>query len=570
MRRMLIVVSLLVLNLATPAFSQEGPATSAPSQEGSNTELIAEARDLLAGIERDVAALDELQTQPKAAGSEEQALLELRRARASEDVLAKINEFVAAVVELEQNGSEVPELHQAAEKFVLRIDPLARKRIGELKAEIAALGGQRDKAEGDARDRIEAKIARRDELLRKAFQATFQNVRNMQALGLDSTEARARFGESVTNRAEDTLSRLEISEGKVASLKAQVATNPEDAAGKVALDAEEAIKAVAVTDLTAAIDMMTELKLDATKYKQALIQSTGEISTDILDPRVVYGLVRRWFAALEKQVVENGPGWAFKLLVICGILLLFHLLGRLVQGIVRRGLTASKLRLSQILSDTIVATSGNLVRILGLLIALSQVGFALGPLLAGFGIAGFIAGFALQETLANFASGVMILIYRPFDIGDTVEAGGASGVVSAMSMVSTRILTDDNQALVVPNGKIWGDVIKNLTVEKTRRVDLSFRVHHDENVEKIEKLLGDIVNSHPKVLKDPAPIVKLNALADASLEFVVRSWVKTEDYWEAYWDLTRAVKLRFDQESIRAALPSFPALSREVASIPGP
>lgn len=549
MRRMLIVVSLLLLNLATPALAQEGTGG------GSNTELIAEARDLLAGIERDVAALDQMQTQPKAAGSEEQALLELRRGRASEDVLAKINEFVAAVVELEENGSAVPEFHQAAEKFVLRIDPLARKRIGELKAEIAALGAQRDKAEGDARDRIEARIARRDELLRKVFQATFQNVRNMRALGLDTTEARARFGESVTTRAEDTLSQLEIAEGRVATLKNQVAASPEDAAGKVALDAEEAIKAVAVADLTAAIDMMTELKLDTTKYKQALIQTTGEISTDILDPRVAYGLVRQWFAALQKQVVENGPGWAFKLLVISGILLLFHFLGRMVQGIVRRGLAASKLRVSQLLSDTIVATAGNLVRLLGLLIALSQVGFALGPLLAGLGIAGFIAGFALQETLSNFASGVMILIYRPFDVGDSVEAGGASGAVSAMSMVSTRILTDDNQALVVPNGKIWGDVIKNLTAEKTRRVDLSFRVHYGEDVEKIEKLLGDIVNSQPRVLKDPPVIVKLNALVDASLEFVVRSWVKTEDYWEAYWDLTRAVKLRFVQEGIRAALP---------------
>jgi small conductance mechanosensitive channel len=546
---MLIVVSLLLLNLATPALAQEGTGG------GSNTELIAEARDLLAGIERDVAALDQMQTQPKAAGSEEQALLELRRGRASEDVLAKINEFVAAVVELEENGSAVPEFHQAAEKFVLRIDPLARKRIGELKAEIAALGAQRDKAEGDARDRIEARIARRDELLRKVFQATFQNVRNMRALGLDTTEARARFGESVTTRAEDTLSQLEIAEGRVATLKNQVAASPEDAAGKVALDAEEAIKAVAVADLTAAIDMMTELKLDTTKYKQALIQTTGEISTDILDPRVAYGLVRQWFAALQKQVVENGPGWAFKLLVISGILLLFHFLGRMVQGIVRRGLAASKLRVSQLLSDTIVATAGNLVRLLGLLIALSQVGFALGPLLAGLGIAGFIAGFALQETLSNFASGVMILIYRPFDVGDSVEAGGASGAVSAMSMVSTRILTDDNQALVVPNGKIWGDVIKNLTAEKTRRVDLSFRVHYGEDVEKIEKLLGDIVNSQPRVLKDPPVIVKLNALVDASLEFVVRSWVKTEDYWEAYWDLTRAVKLRFVQEGIRAALP---------------
>ena len=114
------------------------------------------------------------------------------------------------------------------------------------------------------------------------------------------------------------------------------------------------------------------------------------------------------------------------------------------------------------------------MRLLGLLIALSQVGFALGPMLAGLGIAEFIAGFALQETLANFASGVMILIYRPLDIGDSVEAGGASG--------ATRLLTDDNQALVVPNGKIWGDVIKNLSAEKTREDG---------------GLLGGVLESHP-------------------------------------------------------------------------
>jgi len=545
MRRKLFLISLLVVNLATPALPQEA----------SNAEPIAAARDLLAGIERDVAALEQLQTEPKPAGSEEQALLELRRARASEDLLAQINEFVGVVVELQQEGSEVPELQEAAKKFVLRIDPLARKRIAELNAEIADLGAQRDKSEGDVRDRIEAKIARRTELLRKVFQATFQNFQNMRTLGLDTAEAGTRLGEAVADRAEDTLSRLEIVEGKVASLNAQLAVNPDDAAGKVALDTAEAAKAVAVADLTAAIAMLSELKLDTTKYQQALIQATGQISTDILDPRVAFGLVREWFAAFKTQLVESGPTWAFKLLVICGILLLFHLLGSLLQRLVRRGLTASKLRLSQMLSETIVVTSGNLVRLLGVLIALSQVGFALGPVLAGLGIAGFIAGFALQETLSNFASGVMILIYRPFDIGDGVEAGGAAGVVSAMTLVSTRILTDDNQVLVVPNGKIWGDVIKNVTAEKTRRVDLSFRVHYGESVEKIEKLLAEIVASHPKVLKDPAAILKLHALEEASLQFIVRAWVKREDYWEVHWDLTRAVKLQFDRENIRIALP---------------
>jgi small conductance mechanosensitive channel len=218
-------------------------------------------------------------------------------------------------------------------------------------------------------------------------------------------------------------------------------------------------------------------------------------------------------------------------------------------------LNASKLDLSQLLRKMFVSAAGNAVWAVGILVVLSQLGFALGPILAGLGIMGFIVGFALQETLGNFAAGMMILIYRPFDVGDMIEAATVFGKVHAMNMVSTTILTIDNQTLVVPNGKIWGNVIKNVTHQQTRRVDMTFGISYGDDIPHTEKTLMEIVKAHDKVLDDPEPMVKLHTLGESSVDFIVRPWCKTDDYWDVYWDVTREVKMRFDREGIRIPFP---------------
>jgi small conductance mechanosensitive channel len=176
-------------------------------------------------------------------------------------------------------------------------------------------------------------------------------------------------------------------------------------------------------------------------------------------------------------------------------------------------------------------------------------------MLAGLGVAGFIVGFALQDTLGNFAAWGMILIYRPYDVDDLIEVAGATGLVKKMSLVSTTIATVDNQTLVVPNSKIWGDVIKNVTAQRVRRVDLLFGIGYGDDVEKAERVLNAIVSEHDKVLDRPETVVKLHELGDSSINFVVRPWVRTEDYWDVYWDLTREVKMRFDREGISIPFP---------------
>ena len=191
------------------------------------------------------------------------------------------------------------------------------------------------------------------------------------------------------------------------------------------------------------------------------------------------------------------------------IILFFSFATRFVRRWLDKVIEASKLNLSQLARRMIVNSSANLVMFFGLMLALSQFGISLGPLLAGLGVAGFIIGFALQDTLGNFASGMMILLYRPYDVGDLVEVGSMEGKVDKMSLVSTSLLTLDNQLIVIPNNKIWGDVIKNVTAQTVRRVDMVFGISYTDDIEKAEALLADILKSHDKVLDYPESMIRL-------------------------------------------------------------
>ena len=149
----------------------------------------------------------------------------------------------------------------------------------------------------------------------------------------------------------------------------------------------------------------------------------------------------------------------------------------------------------------------------------------------------------------------MILLYRPYDVGDLVEEGGMVGKVDKMSLVSTSLLTLDNQLIVIPNNKIWGGVIKNVTAQTIRRVDLVFGISYSDDIPKAERVLAAILTYHERVLDDSEPMVRLHTLGASSVDFVVRPWVKVDDYWDVYWDVTRTVKLRFDEEGVSIPFP---------------
>lgn len=209
--------------------------------------------------------------------------------------------------------------------------------------------------------------------------------------------------------------------------------------------------------------------------------------------------------------------------------------------------------MSRLAQRIVVTAASRIVVAVGFFIALSQIGINVTALLAGLGIVGFIIGFALQETLGNFAAGAMILIYHPFDVGDVVEVAGVTGKVDQMNLVATTILTFDNQTLIVPNSRIWGDVIRNATALDKRRVDLSFPLEFDADAERVEAVFDSICRAHPAVLDDPKPQISVQKITGAGVLFVVRPWVRTEDYWPTYWDLNREAHVQLAKAGIQIA-----------------
>ncbi|WP_198437062.1 mechanosensitive ion channel family protein [Moritella sp. F3] len=310
-----------------------------------------------------------------------------------------------------------------------------------------------------------------------------------------------------------------------------------------------------ITTLQFLVTLADKMSLDTTQYKQQLFQATGTLTDELLNVDLILSIISTWGEGAGAWLANNAPELIFKVLLFIAIILAFRWLKTLTRKMVKRAVSSPNLKLSRLIQDFFTSMSGNIVFAIGLLIALSQVGVDLTPILTGFGVAGLVIGFALQDTLSNFASGMMLLIYRPFDEGDFVEAGGVSGKVAHMSLVNTTIKTFDNQVIIVPNSKIWGDIIKNITHERVRRVDMVFGIGYSDDIALAETVLADIVLSHELVLKNPETIIKLHTLNTSSVDFIVRPWVKTEDYWDVYWDITREVKVRFDKEGLSIPFP---------------
>ena len=217
--------------------------------------------------------------------------------------------------------------------------------------------------------------------------------------------------------------------------------------------------------------------------------------------------------------------------------------------------TARSKTFSALLREFLVLGARRLVLFIGFFVGLSALEINVGPVLAVIGAAGFVIAFALQNSLSNFASGILMLVYRPFDTGDFVNVAGTPGKVESMNLLSTQLRTPDNQLVIVPNNSVWGDVITNVTGITQRRVDLTFGIGYGDDIDQAQRILEEIINGHERVLKEPAAIVRLHELADSSVNFICRPWVKPEHYWEVYWDITREVKRRFDAEGVSIPFP---------------
>lgn len=279
------------------------------------------------------------------------------------------------------------------------------------------------------------------------------------------------------------------------------------------------------------------------------ISAVSGIRVNVEDSTSAWISVKGWLLS-----DEGGKRWAFNIARFLAILVVAWILSRLLSALIHRALGRIE-GTSRLLERFLVKSVRWIVMAIGLIMALAALELSIGPLLAVVGAAGFVIAFALQDSLSNFASGMMILFFKPFDEGDVIEAGGVAGKVQHMNLVSTTIHTFDNKRMVVPNNKIWNDVITNATGVRERRVDMEFGIGYQADYDQAREILEETIRAHPKVLDDPEPVVRLHTLADSSVNFIARPWALTEDYWDVYWDITREAKKRFDEAGISIPFP---------------
>jgi small conductance mechanosensitive channel len=312
------------------------------------------------------------------------------------------------------------------------------------------------------------------------------------------------------------------------------------------------------TEETALVER-TRIVLDDLKAKGGDVEVSEQFIAAVSDITETTDAASFW-AALSAEMTnwaqreDGGKLWTKRLLLAFIVLIVFWAISRFAGRAVSRTL-ARHPKASLLLENFARRTTGGVVLVVGILMALATLGVPIGPLMAALGGGGFIVGFALQETLGNFASGLLIMVYRPFDLNDYVNVAGAEGTVREMSLVATTLVTVDNKLLVIPNKTAWGQTITNFTGNDVRRVDLVFGIGYEDDIEQALNVLKETARQHPLVLEDPAVTVHVDQLADSSVNLFCRPWVKTDDYWSVHWDLTRQVKERFDAEGISIPFP---------------
>ncbi len=226
-----------------------------------------------------------------------------------------------------------------------------------------------------------------------------------------------------------------------------------------------------------------------------------------------------------------------------------NMLAKLINKILIRS------KVDDILANFLTGIARSMLILFVIIAALGQLGIDTTSLIALLGAAGIAVGLALKDSLQNFASGVMLILFRPFKAGDFIDAGGVTGIVEGITVFSTTMRTGDNKEVIVPNGGIYGGTITNFSARSTRRVDMVFGIGYDSDLLKAKAILLEMVKADDRVLEEPAPVVAVSELADSSVNFVVRPWVNSGDYWPFYWDMQERVKLRFDEEGISIPFP---------------
>ncbi len=266
---------------------------------------------------------------------------------------------------------------------------------------------------------------------------------------------------------------------------------------------------------------------------------------------------------LSQMVSNYLIPWAINIALALAIFIVGRMIARGMVALAKKLLEKAKMEV--ILINFVTSILSSVLLLIVIIASLDELGVDTTSLIAMLGAAGLAVGLALQGSLQNFAAGVMLVIFRPFKDGDYIEAGGTAGTVEHINIFNTLIKTPDNREVIVPNGAIYGGIIVNYSARDTRRIDMVFGIGYGDDIKKAKDLLTNIVQADERILKEPEPLVAVGELAESSVNFKVRPWVKSGDYWDVHHDLNEKIKLSFDENNISIPFPQMDVHMDKVA-----
>jgi small conductance mechanosensitive channel len=490
---------------------------------------------------------------------EEIDILRARARREMESIDGVQTELLGLIRKIEAAGLDTGETRKRFQDILTTEMDLCEHSMEWWAEKLDKLRAARDSTSPDQLDELESQIGEARGKIGEVLEVQAEILTLADSLQLDTSVQWDRFDRVLKQRAEMLVGRLEIATGERDRLETSVRNMSRAGAPESEVGLERARYQIAkrrVEGIAKSVDQVADLLGDrgyeTTQYRQFVIETTGEITERILDPRVFIGLISDLGTDLWEWVKENAPAFFVKVLIVIIFVVASRISFRLAWWLLRIvGLT----KLSRLMADLVGRLINPFATIFGLVVGLWFLGVNPTTMLAGLGVAGIIVGLALQDSLSNLAAGFFILVNRPFDVDDIIMAGGVIGTVRAMGVANTTIVTFDGRRLMVPNRKIWGDVIENRSAEPIRRVEITVRVSYKEDLNRAIDILHDLCKGDERVLAAPEPLIFASKLDDSWVEIDVRPWVRNKDWWPMLTDLPRLVRLRFAKEGIEIPYP---------------
>jgi len=467
--------------------------------------------------------------------------------------------MISELGDLTAGSPPVDSLRTVFQGFLLREFALTQQGIARRAASLDSLSSTRATTPLEDLDDLEEVLRVVDAQLDTTLMFSLRSLTDADAIGINTQEQWTYLDSFLQSRAAEQTGRLQLAVAERAVVRTRIRDAERADAGVDELAeletrrglAEQRISRVSAA-LSATADLLDLRGIETAAYRQLQIQATGEVTSDVLNPSVALGLLRDWSEQTWLWLKEAVPNLLVQLALVLGSMILFRTGFRTMWWMFER---SGGRKISRLLNDLLERMLMPIATVGGLGVGLTLVGVDPTALLTGIGVLGVIIGLALQDSLGNIASGIFILLHRPFDVDDIITTAGVTGTVKAMGLANTTIVTFDNRRLFVPNNKVWGEVIDNKSAEATRRVDRRVPIAYEEDLTRAIQVVEDVCAEYDLVLEEPATLVYVADFDDSAIELEVRAWTDGTDWWTVTTQLPRLIRLKFAAENIAVPYP---------------